>query len=125
MAIMPSKQIFIFFSLDDSVVNLQCGGQAHKVHETITLFANLPNIHRLKKFTDRLSNKPFLMWLLTIPPHLKYVAIVLPSNLSLIACFADTNVSQGSAATYARCGGIFSNHFTVNLLGSLVIFLEN
>jgi len=28
----------------------------------------------LKKFTDRLSNKPLLIWLLTAPPHLKYVA---------------------------------------------------
>ena len=25
-------------------------------------------------FTLRLSNKPFLIWLLTTPPHLKYVA---------------------------------------------------
>jgi len=33
----------------------------------------LPNIHRFKKVTDRLSNKPFLIWLLTTPPHLKYV----------------------------------------------------
>ena len=40
----------------------------------------------LKKITDRLSNKPFLIWLLTTPPHLKYVA-TLPCNLSLIACF--------------------------------------
>ena len=37
-------------------------------------------------FTDIVSNKPFLIWLLTIPPHLKYVA-TLPCNLSLIACF--------------------------------------
>jgi len=29
-------------------------------------------------------------------------------NLSLMACFADTDVLQGSVATYARCGGIFS-----------------
>jgi len=57
----------------------------------------------LKKITDRLSNKPFLIWLLTISPHLQYVA-TLPCNLSLLACFADVNVSQ---ATYARCGGIF------------------
>jgi len=34
----------------------------------------------------RLSNKHFLIWLLTTPPHLKYVA-TLPCNLSLIACF--------------------------------------
>jgi len=32
--------------------------------------------------TDRLSNKPVLVWLLTTPPHFKYVA-TLPCNLSL------------------------------------------
>ena len=37
-------------------------------------------------FADRLINKPFLIWLLTSPPHLKYVA-TLPCNLSLVACF--------------------------------------
>jgi len=51
------------------------------------------------------------MWLLTIPPHLKYVA-TLPCNLSLIACFADINVSQGSVVRYC---GIFNNDFTANL----------
>ena len=37
-------------------------------------------------FTARLSNKPFLIWLLTTPPQLKYVATP-PCNLSLIARF--------------------------------------
>ena len=37
-------------------------------------------------FTDRLSSKPFLIWLLTIAPDFNCVAI-LPCNLSLIACF--------------------------------------
>jgi len=60
-------------------------------------------------FTQRLSNKPFFIWLLKTPPHLKYVA-TLPCNLSLGACFADINVSQGSVATYAKCGGIFNIH---------------
>jgi len=47
----------------------------------------LPNIHRfIKKFTHRLSNKLFLIWLLTTPSHLKYVA-TLPCNLSLMAFF--------------------------------------
>ena len=32
-----------------------------------------------------------------------------------MACFADINVSQGSVATYARCGGIYDIHFTANL----------
>jgi len=27
-----------------------------------------------------------------------------------MACFADINVSLGSVATYARCGGIFDIH---------------
>ena len=31
-----------------------------------------------------------------------------------MACFADTNVSQGSVATYARCGGIFDAHLAAN-----------
>jgi len=37
-------------------------------------------------FTLRLSNKPFLICLLTTLPYLKYEA-TLPCNLSLIACF--------------------------------------
>jgi len=41
-----------------------------QVHETITfLLVTLPNIHRFKKnFTHMLSNKPFLIWLLTTTP---------------------------------------------------------
>ena len=31
-----------------------------------------------------------------------------------MACFADVNVSQGSVATYARCGGILNFHLTTN-----------
>jgi len=37
-------------------------------------------------FTGRLSSKPNLIWLLTTPSLLKYVATI-PSNLSLITCF--------------------------------------
>jgi len=55
-------------------------------------------------FAYRLSHKPFLIWLLTSPPHLKYAA-TLRCNLSLMACFADIIVSQDSVATYATCGG--------------------
>jgi len=70
--------------------------------------------------TPRLSNKPFLIRLLTTPPHLKYVA-TLPRNLSLMACFADINVSQGSVATYARCAGIFHMPLTANLPRNLPV----
>ena len=89
------------------------------MHETTTLLlVTLPNIHPLKKFTDRLGNKPFLIWLLTTPSHLKYVT-TLPCNLSLMTCFADVDVSQGSVATYARCGGSLKNiHLTTNLPGN-------
>ena len=58
------------------------------------------------------SNRPFLFCLLTTPPPLKYPA-TLPCNLSFIACFLTLLLHR---ATYARCGGIYNNHFTVNLL---------
>ena len=73
-----------------------------------------------KKITHRLSNKSFFILLLTTRPHLKYVA-TLPCNLSLIACFADINVSQGSVATYARCGGRCNVRLTTNLLRNLPV----
>jgi len=40
--------------------------------------------------------------------------------------FADINVSQGSVATYARCGGIFNIHLTTNYPRNLpVIFFKS
>jgi len=62
----------------------------------------------------------FLIWLLTTQPHLKYV-YTLPCNLLLVACFGDINVSQGSVATYASCGGIFNVHATANLPRNLPV----
>jgi len=54
------------------------------VHETTTfLLVTLPNTQRLKYFTDKLSNEPFL---LTSTLHVKCVA-TLCCNLLLIACF--------------------------------------
>jgi len=32
-----------------------------------------------------------------------------------MACFADIKLSQGTVATYVRCGGIFDIHLTTNL----------
>ena len=52
--------------------------------------------------------------------HLKYAA-TLTCNLSLMACFADNNVSQGSVATYAKCCGIFEKHLNANLPGNLLV----
>ena len=54
------------------------------------------------------------------PPHLKCVA-TLPCNLSLMACFANISVSQGSVATYARCARTFNIRLTANLLRNLPV----
>jgi len=73
------------------------------VHETTPLLlVTLPNIHRFNFFhshTKLYRPKPFLIWLLTTPPRLKYVT-TLPCNLSLMACFFDINVSQGNVAFF-------------------------
>jgi len=50
------------------------------------------------------------------------------SNLVFIVnpLFSGANVSQGSVATYTRCGGIFNNDFTAKLSRNLlVIKVEN
>jgi len=86
------------------------------MHETV-MFLLAPI---LIFFTHRLTNKPVLIWLLTTSAYLKYAA-TLPCNLSLKACFADINVSQGSVATYARCSGIFNIHLTANLPRNLPV----
>ena len=85
------------------------------------LLVTLPDIHRCKKnFSHRLSIKPFLIWLLITPPHLKHVA-TLHCKLLLMACFADINDSQGSVATYARCSGTFNIHLTMSLPRNLPV----
>ena len=98
----------------------QCVGRALKVHKTTTLLlVTVPHIHRFFSLTDSATNF-FLIWLLTTPSHLKYAA-TLRCNLSLMVCFADINVSQGSVATYTRCGGIFNIHLTANLPRNLPV----
>ena len=97
---------------------LKDGKSARNNH---VLACNFAKYSHLKNFSlSRLSNKPSLIWLLTPLPHLKYAAIV-PFNLSVMACFADINVSQGSVATCARCGGIFGIHLTTNLPRNLQV----
>jgi len=103
----------------------QCVGQACKVHETTTLLiVTLPNIHRLQKNHSRLSNKPYITGLSTTPLHLQCVA-TLPCNLSLMACFADINVSQATVATYASCSGTFDIHLTTNLPRNVPVKNQN
>jgi len=90
--------------------------QEESARDNRVLACNFAEYSPIKKFffTRRLNNKPFLIWSLTTPPHLKYTAALL-SNLSSRACFAGINVSQGSVATYARCGGILNIRLTANL----------
>jgi len=78
------------------------------VHETITFFlVTLQDMYLFKKkFTDRLSNKPFLIWFLTTQQHLIYVA-TLPCNLLLMVCFANINVLQGAV-------GFLISYFTTH-----------
>ena len=102
-----------FVRLATTLVNMKT------VHETTTLdlllncnFANYSPIY--KKFIDTLSNKPFLVWLLTTQSDLKYVAIV-PCNLSLTVCFLTLVFHKVVWHQYARNGGIFNNQSTANL----------
>jgi len=59
-------------------------------------------------FTDRLSNKPFSLWLLTTSTHFKYVAILspVPCNLSLIACFLTLMFHKISVTVWAHMQGV-------------------
>ena len=42
-----------------------------------------------------------------------------------MACFADITASEGSVATYARCGGIFNIHFSSSRLVLLESLAQN
>ena len=89
------QQLFLaILKTSGEVIFLQCGGQVHELHEMTTFFfASLPNIHRIKKITGRLSNKPFLVWLSSFSPHLEYVA-TLPCNLYFLTLTFHTVVRQ-------------------------------
>ena len=80
-------------------------------------YGSTPRFHRFYfSFTGGLANKPFLLWLLTIPPQLKYVTTV-PCNLSLFTTLVcDCHSFSGISV---RCGGIFYMRFAANLLQNL------
>ena len=82
-------------------------------------------------FTDRFTSKYATKSSLTIPPHFKGVA-ELPCETSVSensenmqidndACIVINNKSQGSVATCLRCGGLFNDHCSTNLLLSLLV----
>ena len=71
-----------------STISIAVGGQVHKVHETKTPSCLwLCQIFTDWFFTGRLSNEPFVIWLLTTPPHHVLLHATLPCNLSAITCF--------------------------------------
>ena len=73
-----------------------------------------------KKINDTLDNKPFLIWLLTTPPHLKCVA-TLPCNLSLIACFLTMMFHKVVWQHMQGVVGFFNKLFTANLSRNLPV----
>jgi len=93
---------------------------AQSAWHNLALAGNSVTYSTIKKFTHALSNKPFVTWLLTNPLHLKYVA-TLHCDMSLRARFAIINVSQGSVATRAKCGGSFNIRLTANLPRNLPV----
>ena len=98
-----------------------CWPGAQTAWDNHALACNFAKYSPIKKnFNHTLSNKPFLIWLLTTPSQLKYAATP-PCNLSLMVCFADINVSPGSVATYARCVGMFNSHLAANFLRNLSV----
>jgi len=78
-------------------------------------------------FTNRFTGEYATKASLIIPSHLKRVA-ALPCETSVsenyrkfYACIIIIDISQGSVATGLRCGGLFSNCFTTDLLLSLLV----
>ena len=68
-----------------------CWSGAQSAWDNHALAGNFAKCSPIKKITHTLSNKSFLICLLTTQPHLKCVA-TLPCNLSSMARFADINV---------------------------------
>ena len=56
---------------------------------------------------DPLCSKQLMWWFTTFTPWIQQLF--------------NKNISQGSGATHARCGGIFYYHFTMNLLMYLIV----
>jgi len=63
------------------------------------------------------SNSSKLKCLAILPCHLPLIKI----HISDCCQFSDIHISQGSVATYLRCGGIFKHDFVANLLLSLSV----
>jgi len=78
-------------------------------------------------FTGRFNSKYATKSSLTIPSHLNGVAelpcetSVSENSENLMHASLSTTNHKGSVATCLRCGGLFSDHFSANLLLSLLV----
>ena len=89
------------------------------LRQMLTDFQNLSTYRFVSEYATKSS--------LTILPHLKRIA-ALPCETSLSenyrksdACIVINDKSQGNVATRFRCGGLFGNYFTTDLLLSLLV----
>ena len=93
------------------------------VRQSAFLPVTLPNVGWYQNsFISRLNSEFAVSCHWKCHKNLKCLATV-PCDFSLITIsvsnchlFSDVNISQGSASTHLRCGGIFNYHFTANLL---------
>ena len=115
----------------DFFILQQDSAKAHRVCETISFLAcNLAKCWLVLIFLQHTQQWICSKFLLKMPQHLKCLDCLdtvindLPSitiHVSNCHLFSDITISQGSVATRLRCGGIFSYHFTANLLPSLTV----
>jgi len=79
---------------------------------------NSVNLNRFKKITGKFLGKLVVKWILTLSPHLAYVA-TLPCETSMSAKQAINDKLQVNVATYLRCDGIVDNQTKNGLLLNL------
>jgi len=79
---------------------------------TITIFVSEPN-------DDKIIGQIFSATVFWAADFL--YGDLLHLGLTLERRFLSKNIWEGIGATHVRCGGIFNNHFTTNLLVSLVV----
>jgi len=79
---------------------------AQSTRDNHLLACNCAKYSPIYFFSPADNNKSFLIWLLTTPPHLKYVA-TLPCNSSFIACFLTLTFHKVVWRRYASAGASY------------------
>jgi len=77
-----------------------------------------------KKFTGRLSNKPFLLWLLTTLPHLKFVVALYVRHSDCFLCLLfDVRLSHLINITYIHCTYIHTLSCNLSLIACFLALM--